>query len=63
MDFDANFEFQDEVTLETAIAALEKMESLDYTMFITDYLFRTPPTNQLDRVEAVAFTAAAMPIL
>ena len=63
MDFDGNFEFREAATLESATAALQKMESLDYTMFITDYLMRNPPLNQLDAVEAVAFTAQAMPVL
>lgn len=62
MDFDANFEFQGGGTIESANTILEKMEGLNYQMFITDYLMRNPPLNQLDNVQAVAFTAQTRPV-
>lgn len=62
MDFDANYAFEGGGTIESVTAVLEKMESLDYTQFINEYLMRNPPDNQLDNVQAVAFTAQATPV-
>ena len=59
-DFNANYQFASGSGI-TANQVLLKMEGLDYQAFITDYLFRNPPQNQLDNVQAVAFTGGVNP--
>ena len=60
MDFDANFMFANGSTI-TPNQVLTKMEGLQYETFITNYLMRNPPLNQLDNVQRVQFTAATAP--
>lgn len=61
IDFDADFVFSFGSAI-TPNQVLVKMESLDYQSFITQYLFRNPPLNQLDSVMAVGFTASTTPV-
>ena len=60
IDFDADFVFSFGSSI-TPNQVLMKMESLVYETFITEYLFRNPPLNQLDSVMAVGFTASTAP--
>lgn len=57
LDFNANYVFAAGTDV-TPAQVLAKMESLNYQTFITDYLMRNPPLNQLDNVQAVAFSGA-----
>ena len=61
MTFDANYMF----ALGTPITVgqvLQKMQSADYQVFITDYLMRNPPVDQLDAVMGVEFRASVMQV-
>lgn len=59
-EFNADFAFASGSAI-TASEVFTKMEGLNYQTFITDYLFRNPPQNQLDNVQEVAFAARSMP--
>jgi hypothetical protein len=58
--FDSNFNFAPETSV-TSPQVLKTMVGVDYQTFITAYLRRNPPNNQLDRVQQVLFSSSTGP--